>query len=126
VLIGSFAAVALLLAAVGIYGVTSYTVTLETREIGIRMALGAAPWGVLRSVLGRVARVAGVGWLTGTAAALGLTRLITGLLFEVTPTDPTTYLAVGVLLFAVAVLAGFVPARRAAVVDPVLALRQSP
>lgn len=124
-LVSAFAAVALLLAAVGIYGVMSYTVALEAREIGIRMALGATPAGVLRAVVGCVTRIAGVGLVAGVAAALGLTRLITGLLYQVEPTDPVTYVAVGVLLLVVATLAGWFPARRAAAVDPMVALRQS-
>lgn len=124
-LVSAFAIVALLLAAVGIYGVMSYTVALETREIGIRMALGATPPGVLCAVVGRVTRIAVVGLIAGLAAALGLTRLITGLLYQVEPTDPATFVGVGVLLLAVAMVAGFIPARRAAAVDPVAALRQS-
>ena len=122
-LVGAFALVALLLAAVGVYGVMSYTVTLATKEIGIRMALGAAPSGVLRQVVGRVARIALVGLVGGTAAALGLTRLITGLLYLVKPTDPLTYAGVGTALMIVAVLAAYLPARRAASVDPLAALR---
>jgi putative ABC transport system permease protein len=125
-LVSAFATVALLLAAVGIFGVMSYTVALETREIGIRMALGAAPPSVLRAVVGRVTRIAGLGLVAGMAAALGLSRLITGFLYDVRPTDPVTFLGVGVLLLVVAMVAGFFPARRAAAVDPVVALRQSP
>ncbi len=122
-LVSAFAVVALLLAAVGIYGVTAYTVALEAREIGIRMALGAAPGGVLRGVVGRVARIAAIGLIGGVAAALALTRLMTGLLYQVKPTDPATFVGVGALLLLVAVLAGYLPARRAAAVDPVVALR---
>ena len=122
-LVSAFAVVGLLLAAVGIYGVMSYTVALESQEIGIRMALGAAPSGVIRAVVGRVARIAVIGLAAGMAAALALTRLITGLLYQVEPTDPATFVAVGVLLLVVAVLAGYLPARRAAAVDPVVALR---
>lgn len=122
-LISTFGIVALVLAAVGIYGVMSYTVALETREIGIRMALGAAPAAVLRAVVGRVARIAIGGLLAGILAALGLMRLITSLLFEVKPADPISYGFVGLLLLAVAALAGLVPARRAASVDPAIALR---
>jgi putative ABC transport system permease protein len=124
-LVSAFAIVGLLLAAVGIYGVMSYTVTLETREIGIRMALGAAPPRVLRTVVGRVTRIAALGLVTGSAAALALSRLISGLLYDVRPTDPLTFVGVSVLLLVVAILAAFLPARRAATVDPVLALRQS-
>lgn len=87
-LVSGFAIAALLLAAVGIYGVMSYTVALETREIGIRIALGAAPPGVMRAVVGRVLRVTIAGLIAGVAAALGLTRLMTGLLYQVEPTDP--------------------------------------
>jgi len=122
-LISAFGLVALLLAAVGVFGVMSYTVTLETREIGIRMALGAAPSTVRRAVAGRVAWITGAGVLAGMVAALGLTRLMTGLLFEIRPTDPVTYLVVGLVLMSVATVAGYLPARRAAAVDPAVTLR---
>jgi putative ABC transport system permease protein len=122
-LVSAFAIAALLLAGVGIYGVMSYTVTLETREIGVRMALGAAPSNVLGAVVGRVVRIAVVGLVAGMGAALGLTRLITGLLYQVEPTDPATFLIVALVLLVVAFLAGFFPARRAAAVDPMEALR---
>jgi hypothetical protein len=122
-LVAGFAFVALLLAAIGIYGVTSYTVLLETREIGIRISLGATPAGVVCAVVGRAARLATIGLVMGVVAALGLTRFISGLLFEVKPTDPPAYLFTGLLLLAVTAVAAFLPARRASRVDPVTALR---
>lgn len=122
-LVGAFAITALLLAAVGVYGVVSYTVTLETKEIGIRMALGATPSGVLRQVVGRVARITLTGLVAGLAAALALARLISSLLYQVAPTDPVTYGVAGLLLMFVATVAGYLPARRAAAVDPLTALR---
>ncbi|MCZ6858403.1 MAG: ABC transporter permease [Gemmatimonadetes bacterium] len=122
-LVGAFAFAALLLAAVGIYGVMSYTVALQTREIGIRIALGAAPGAMMGAIVGRVLRITALGLIAGVLAAVGLTRLITSLLYQVAPTDPVTYGVVAVVFVAVAVAAGYVPARRAAAVDPVRALR---
>jgi putative ABC transport system permease protein len=118
-----FAAAALLLAAVGIYGVISYSVTQRTQEIGIRMALGAQRATVLRAIVGQALLLAVIGIAAGGAAALLLTRLMTGLLFDVKPGDPLTFLAVAVLLAAVATVASYVPGRRATRVDPVVALR---
>ena len=118
-----FSAVALLLAAVGIYGLLHQSVLLRSRELGTRMALGAQPRDVLRLVVGQGMSLAlcgiGVGWL----AAVGLTRFLTSLLFGVTATDPTTFIAVPLLLLLVALLACYLPARRATRVDPMLALR---
>ena len=118
-----FAGIALLLSAVGIYGVMAYVVTQRTREIGIRMALGARPGDVLGLMLRRGAILAIAGVAIGTAGALGATRVLTTLLYEVRPNDAATYLAIAVLLLLVTVVASYVPARRAAAVDPSSALR---
>jgi predicted permease len=123
VLLGSFAGLALLLASVGIYGVLSYLVGRRTQEIGLRMALGAERTDVLRMVLGDGARMTLVGIGVGMIAALGLTQLMSSMLFGVRPTDPITFGAVAVLLCAVALLACYLPALRAMRVDPIVALR---
>ena len=122
-LLGAFAAVALTLAAVGIYGVMSYSVSRRTHEIGIRMALGAEAWQVRRLVVGQAMAVAGLGAGVGLLAALALTRLMTALLYETAPTDAATFLAAPLLLAFVALLASSLPARRATRVDPLAALR---
>lgn len=122
-LLGVFAAMALLLASIGLYGVMAYLVTQRTREIGVRMALGARPADVLRMVLGRGVKLAAVGLIIGGAAALLLTRALASLLFGVTPNDVPTFIAVAVLLTAVALAASYLPARRAMRVDPMCALR---
>jgi putative ABC transport system permease protein len=122
-LLGSFAGAALLLALVGLYGVMSYIVAQRNREIAVRLAVGAEPREVLRLTLGRAMRLTLTGVVIGVLGALLLTRLMSGLLFEIAPTDPYTFLAVMVLVAVVACLASYLPARRAANVDPMLALR---
>jgi ABC-type antimicrobial peptide transport system permease subunit len=122
-LLAGFAALALLLAAIGTYGVLSYLVAERRREIGIRMALGATREGVLRSVLGYGLQLTGIGLLAGLAVALALTRLMETLLFEVRPTDPATMVSVAAVITFVAVIACLVPAQRATRVDPIAALR---
>jgi len=122
-LLGGFAALALLLAAVGIYAVLAYSVARRTHEIGVRLALGARRKDVLRLVLGHGLRLTLVGLAVGTAGALGLTRLFRSLLYEVGPTDPLTFGVVVLLLICVALAASYLPARRAMRVDPMIALR---
>jgi ABC-type antimicrobial peptide transport system permease subunit len=123
VLVGTFAFLALVLAAVGIYGVLSYTVTQRTRELGIRMALGAESGSVMRLVVGQAMAPALIGVLLGLAGAWGATRLISSLLFGVSATDPITFIAVTIFLLIVALAASWIPARRATRVDPLIALR---
>jgi predicted permease len=123
ILLGVFAGLALMLASVGIYGVISYIVGQRTHEIGIRMALGAQRGDVLKLVLGQGVVMAGVGVGIGLAASFGLTRLMKQMIFGVTATDPVTLAGVSLLLTAVALLACYVPARRAMRTDPVVALR---
>jgi putative ABC transport system permease protein len=118
-----FAALALVLAMVGLYGVISYSVAQRTHEFGIRMALGAERRDILKLVVGQGSQVILAGAGMGMLGALALTRFVSSLLFGVKPTDPLTYLAVSLLLFAVALLASYIPARRATKVDPLVALR---
>jgi putative ABC transport system permease protein len=122
-LTGLFAVVALLLASVGIFGVLNYTVAQRTQEIGLRVALGAQTRDVLRLILGQGVRLIMFGVVLGLVASLALTRVLAGMLFGVTPTDPLTFVAVSVLLASVALLACYIPARRATKVDPLVALR---
>ncbi|HLJ51263.1 MAG TPA: ABC transporter permease [Bryobacteraceae bacterium] len=123
VLIGSFAVLALILAAVGLYGLISYSVSQHMRELGIRIALGAQPSDVIRLVLGEGARLALIGLGAGILAALGLTQLMRSLLYGVSPLDPLTFATVAGLLLLVAFVACYIPARRAIRTDPIAALR---
>jgi ABC-type antimicrobial peptide transport system permease subunit len=122
-MLGVASGVALILGVVGIYGVISYSVSQRTREIGIRMALGAEQEEISRLFLGHGLLLTCLGVALGLGAAVALTRVMSALLFDVSPLDPVTYGAVSMGLIAVALLASYLPARRAAVVDPVEALR---
>lgn len=123
VLLGGLAALALALASLGIYGVLAYLVSLRTREIGLHLALGARPRQVLRSVLRQGLGLTAIGIGAGLAGALALTQVLAGLLYEVEPNDPATFGGIALLLFAVALLACAIPARRASRIDPMVALR---
>jgi len=122
-LVGTFACLGLLLASLGIYGVISYSVTRQTQEIGIRMALGASQSLVQLDVILKTLRLALIGVAGGIIASLVLARLIASLLFQTAPSDPLTFAGMVVLLGAVALLAGYLPARRASKIDPMIALR---
>jgi putative ABC transport system permease protein len=122
-LLGLFGAVAMVLSAAGIYGVTAYTVTQRTHELGIRIALGAQVSDVLKMILGQGMAVIGVGLVVGLAAAFVLMRLLRSLLFGVGENDPLTFVAITAVLVFVALIACYIPARRATKVDPLVALR---
>ena len=122
-LVSAFAAIALMLAAIAVYGVMAYSVTQRTREIGVRVALGAQRVDVIGMVLRQSALMTGLGILIGVAGAVLFTRSLEGMLFGITPLDLSTFLAVAVLFALVAALAAYVPARRATKVDPLVALR---
>ncbi len=122
-LLAAFGAFALILACVGIYGVISYSVAQRTREIGVRVALGASRSNIFGMILGEGARLAGLGIAIGIVAALGVTRMMSSFLYEVRPADPATFAVVCVILLGVAALACYLPARRATRVDPLVALR---
>jgi predicted permease len=122
-LLGAFGALAVALASIGMYGVISYSVAQRTREIGIRMALGARRNDVFRMILAQGARLAGLGIAIGLLCSLAVTRTLARFLYGVQPTDPLTFLSVSLLLVAVALLACYLPARRATEVDPMIALR---
>ena len=122
-LLGTFGAMALLLTAAGIFGVLSYLVTQRTREIGLRMALGAQRRDVLRVIVAHGLRLALLGLCIGVAASLVVTRWMSSVLFDVKPTDPLTFALVAVVLGTVSFLASYIPARRAMSVDPMVALR---
>jgi len=125
ILVASFAALAFLMAIVGVYGVLSYAVTRRTQEIGIRMALGAEPRRILGMVLGEGTVLVFVGVIAGLGAVLGLTRYLKAMLYGVSAADPVTFAAAALLLMAAAAIAMWVPARRAASVDPMVALRHN-
>jgi putative ABC transport system permease protein len=118
-----FGAIALSLAAIGIYGLMSYSVEQGTREIGVRLALGAARGDILSLIVGRGLRLAAIGIATGTLAALGVTRVLSTMLFGVRTTDPASYGLVILALGAIAFLACYLPARRATRLDPMIAMR---
>jgi predicted permease len=123
-LIGSLALLALALAAIGIYAVLSYSIAERTREVGVRLALGAQPGAVVRMLVGTGARVAAAGIVAGLVLSFGLTQLVATQLYGLTATDPLTMAAASALLFGVALVASFIPAWRATRIDPVAALRQ--
>jgi putative ABC transport system permease protein len=119
----SFGGAALILAAIGAYGVISYSTAQRTYEVGVRIALGATRGNIFRMVLGQSLRLVSTGLVLGVVASLALTHLMTSFLYRVTATDPLTFLAAGLVLVAVGLLAGLFPALRAARVDPMIALR---
>jgi ABC-type antimicrobial peptide transport system permease subunit len=122
-LLGVFAAIAVLLAAIGIYGLMAYSVQQRTQEIGIRMALGAEQPQMVRLIVRQGAKLAIAGVAVGVAGAYGLTRLLASLLYRIQPGDPGTFVGAALLLAGIAIIAAYVPARRATKIDPVVALR---
>jgi putative ABC transport system permease protein len=122
-LLALFAALALILASIGVYGLMAFFVSQRAQEIGIRMALGARSADVLRSVVGQGLKLTLIGLAIGLAGAVAATRVIGSLLYDVSPTDPLTFVCVSLLLAGVALVAAYVPARRAARIDPMVALR---
>jgi ABC-type antimicrobial peptide transport system permease subunit len=122
-LLGAFASVALVLAVVGLYGSIAYSVTQRTREIGIRVALGASSRAVTELVVGDGVRLAAVGLVVGFGTAIVATRALSSLLYAVSPIDPATFVATSIVVAVVALAASFVPARRATRIDPIEALR---
>jgi putative ABC transport system permease protein len=122
-LLSTFALAALVLAAVGLYGVMAWAVSQQTRELGVRMALGATPGGVRNMVLKQALMVAGVGTAIGLVGALAGARVLTSQLFEIRPSDPVTLVSVAALLLLTAAAAAYIPARRATRIDPARALR---
>ena len=123
-LLGLFAGVALGLALIGIYGTISYAVRQRRHEIGVRIAIGARPADVLGMIMGQGFRLTAIGIAAGLAGAFALTRFLKSLLFGVTETDPVMFILIPALLLTVAMLASYLPARRAAAIDPITALRQ--
>jgi len=122
-LVGVFALAALVLAMVGVFGVLAYSVAQRTREIGVRVALGATPGGILKMVLGQGLITVAIGLVVGLAGSLLLTRTMRSMLFEISPNDPLTMVGIALLLLLIAMLASYIPARRATRVDPMIALR---
>jgi putative ABC transport system permease protein len=123
VLMGAFGVIGLFLAAVGLFGIVNYLVARRTQEIGVRIALGAAPHTVVRVLVAEGIRLASLGVAVGAIGAIGLTRLLSGLLFDVTPTDPLAFAGAIAVVLIVAGLASYLPARKAAALSPMRALR---
>jgi ABC-type antimicrobial peptide transport system permease subunit len=123
-LFGIFAALALCLAMAGVYGVMAFAVGRRSNEIGLRMALGASTGSVLRLIMGQGLTLTSIGLIVGLATAFASARLLTSMLFQIEPTDPVVYVGVVTLLGAVALIANYIPARRASKIDPLTAIRQ--
>jgi putative ABC transport system permease protein len=123
VAMGVFAGAALLLAALGVYGIVAYSVSQRSREFGIRVALGAKPAQIIRMVVGQNLRIVALGLVLGLAIAVPATRLLRGLLYQVGPNDPAVFIGIGTMLAVVAIVASYLPARRGTQVDPVVTLK---